>query len=530
MLRTFIAPSLLALLLLGAAPAVAGESETATPQALKALLAGDGPLQLDGRAMDRALIAAFYDFRGNRPLWIGDDARIQSFDRALAGARAQGLDPEDFAVPKAPAAERELLFTDAFLRYAQALAQGRVNSAAIESDWSMPVPRFDAATELVAVSRGDPEAVLKSLEPAEPQYERLIGALAQYRALAARGGWRRIPLTGELQLGDSGAAVERLGRRLAAEDFLADDRIGDTFDGDLDAAVRRFQAQHGIAVDGTVGPATYAALNVPVGRRVEQIRDNLERWRELPRRWPKTRIEVNAPAAWLTVIAQGQPGLSMRAIVGAADHPTPVVRAWMSAVLFNPPWTIPDDIAKKEILPRLKRDPHYLARNHFVYVGGPGRLPLRQLPGPDNALGRIKFEVSDVYDVYLHDTSSHPLFSRVVRALSHGCVRLEEPRQLALYVLGGGKPAWSLADIDGAIAAGDTRRVELTHGLPVYLLYWTAFVDPGGAVEFRDDIYGRDLRLAAALEARHAADRLVSAALGRRASAAPLPGAKTAAE
>ena len=141
---------------------------------------------------------------------------------------------------------------------------------------------------------------------------------------------------------------------------------------------------------------------------------------------------MNVPAAWLTVIEHGAAELSMRAIVGAEQHPTPVLRARMNAVLFNPPWNIPASIIRKEILPHARRDPHYLDRNHYVYVGATGRSPLQQLPGPDNALGRIKFELPNIYDVYLHDTPTHPLFSRVIRTLSHGCVRLGSARPCAL--------------------------------------------------------------------------------------------------
>jgi murein L,D-transpeptidase YcbB/YkuD len=513
MLRA-LAPPLLAVLVLAAGPLPLvrpAAAEPATDVALKTLLQGDGDLKLAGRTLDRALLSQFYDARADAPIWLGEDDRAAALEKALAGAAAQGLDPADFAVPHAPPAERELLLTDAFLRYAAALAQGRVSSATIESDWSIPQPRFDATAVLAAAAQGDPETVLESLAPEHPAYKRLQAALAHYRALAAAGGWRRLSESGKLMLGDNGPAVEKLRQRLIAEGFLAADAIGPEFDGDVDAAVRRFQAQHGIAVDGTVGPATYVALNVSVAARIEQIRDNLERWRESPRVLPPNRIEVNVPGAWLTVFEHGEPGLSMRAIVGAEGHPTPVLRAWMSAVLFNPPWRIPDSIAQKEILPRLKHDPHYLERNHYVYVGAPGHLPLKQLPGPDNALGRIKFELPNIYDVYLHDTPSHPLFSRVIRTLSHGCVRLEEPRQLALYVLGRAKTTWSLQDIDGAIAEGDTRRVPLEHGIPVYLFYWTAFVDPDGTAEFRDDIYGRDVRLEAALALRDAQDRLAPA-------------------
>jgi L,D-transpeptidase YcbB len=503
------------LLLAGAASSLVSSAaaQEAAEAALKSLLAGDGGLRVAGRALDRTVLTRIYEARDFRPIWLSAPEREAALVRALAGAEAHGLDPAAFAVPEASPGERELLLTDAFLRYATALAQGRVRAAAIESDWALPEPDFDVAATLDRAASGDPEAVLARLAPAEPAYKRLQTALVRYRAIVAAGGWPRVPEAGKLMRGDSVAAVATLRRRLVAEGFLPADAAGKEFDAELEAALKRFQADHGIAVDGRAGHDTYEALNVPAGARLEQIRDNLERWREMPRDWPATRIEVNVPAAWLTVVEHGVPGLSMRAIVGAEGHPTPVLRAQMNAVLFNPPWNIPASIVRKEILPHARRDPHYLDRNHYVYVGVHGRSPMQQLPGPDNALGRIKFELPNVYDVYLHDTPTHPLFSRVIRTLSHGCIRLEDPRDLALYVLAGGKTNWSLDEIDDAIAQGDTRRVPLARSIPVYLLYWTAFVDPDGAVEFRDDVYGRDLRLAAAMDARDADERLPAASL-----------------
>lgn len=497
MLRPPLLSFLLAALLLAAGPA-----PTAPPAAAE----GAAPsLRLAGRQLDRLALGKLYEARGFQPIWIAAPEREAALVKALGEAAAHGLGPAIFAVPAVAPEERDLLLTDAFLRYGEALARGRVSPAEIESDWAMPQPVFDAAAALDRAVSGDPAAVLAALAPADPAYTRLQAALQRYRAIDAAGGWRRVPDRGKLKRGDSGAAVAALRRRLAAEGFFAD-AAGKEFDGALEAAVKRFQAQHGIAVDGEVGRETYQALDVPAAARLEQIRDNLERWRELPRDWPATRIEVNVPAAWLTVFEDGEPRLGMRAIVGAEKHPTPVLRARMNAVLFNPPWNVPATIVKKEILPHLRRDQRYLERNHYVYVGARGRSAMQQLPGPDNALGRIKFELPNEFDVYLHDTPSHPLFSRVIRSLSHGCIRLENPRELALYALAGGKASWTLDDIDGAIAQGGTRHVPLARSIPVYLLYATAFVDPDGAVEFRDDVYGRDLRLAAAMDARDAAE------------------------
>lgn len=467
---------------------------------LRTLLDGEGSLRLMGRTLDREALTQLYESRDFEPIWIAAPEREAALVRALATVPEHGLDMAVFAVPKAQPAERELLLTDAFLRYATALARGRVNSAEIEIDWALSVPVFNAAATLDRAIGGDVAVVLAGLAPAAPAYKRLQDALARYRAIAAAGGWRRLPEGVKLQRGDSGAAVSGLRRRLAAEGYLPTDTPSDEFDEVLEEAIKLFQARHGIAVDGQVGHGTFQALNVSPAARIEQIRLNLERWREVPRDWPATRIEVNVPAATLTVIERGEPALTMRAVVGATDHPTPVLRARMSGVLFNPPWNVPASIIKNEIQPHVKRDPKYLERNRYVYLGRPGASPLQQLPGPTNALGRIKFEMSNTYDVYLHDTPSHPAFSKVLRALSHGCVRLEEPRQLAVLVLGT-QAGWALDDIDRAVDAGETRRVPLARSLPVYLLYWTAFVDADGGVEFRDDIYARDRRLSAALAA-----------------------------
>ena len=477
---------------------------------LRRLLSGDVVLRLAGRPLDRAALGRIYETRDFAPIWVGSLDRETALRVALAEAPAHGLDARAFAVPDVGESEREVLLTDAFLRYAAALAQGRVSAADFEDDWALRRPDFDATAALERAATGDVAGVLRALAPDEPRYTRLQSTLARYEALAAAGDWPRVPNVGKLKLGDSGVAVMKLRRRLAIEGYLEDPTPSRDFDEAVEAAVKHFQAQHGIAVDGHVGPSTFDALNRPASARVEQIKVNLERWRESPRHWPATRIEVNVPAAWLTVVDHGEPAFGMRAIVGAENHPTPVLRAYMNAVLFNPPWNVPDSIVKKEILPHLRQDPRYLERNHYVWLGRPRASAMQQLPGADNALGRIKFELPNVYDVYLHDTSSHPLFGRVVRTLSHGCVRLEEPRQLALYVLAGKTGFATEEEIDDAIALGTTQRVALPHTLPVYLVYSTAFVDDDGGIEFRDDIYGRDLRLAAAMAKRDAEDWLAS--------------------
>ena len=227
MLRTLLVPSLLAVLLLaagmpsGALSASAAEAaQDGLGVALRGLLAGDDPLKLAGRTLDRPTLARLYELRGYEPIWAGAPERELALIEALAGAAAHGLDPAVFAVPKARPEERELLLTDAFLRYAAALAQGRVSSAAIESDWAIPVPRFDPVAALDRAAGGNPAAVLEALAPSEPGYKGLQAALVRYRAIVASGGWPRVPRVGKLVRGDVSAAVATLRRRLIAEGFL----------------------------------------------------------------------------------------------------------------------------------------------------------------------------------------------------------------------------------------------------------------------------------------------------------------------
>ncbi|HXP31845.1 MAG TPA: L,D-transpeptidase family protein [Stellaceae bacterium] len=490
---------MLVLLVVGALPALgraAPEPAAATPDAIAALLRGDGDLRIAKRSLDRVELLSLYEPRQFAPIWTAE--RQAALTAALAEAESHGLDRASYGMPEAPAAERELLLTDTFLRYAAALAHGRVAPAEIESDWTMSSPAFDPAKVLARALDGSVAGSLAALAPSDPAYERLRQALARYRDYAAASRWRPLALTVPMKLGDSGDGVDALRERLAAEGFAAG--AGDGFDDALAAAVKRFQAAHGLGDDGAVGRATLAALNVTPAARVKEIKLNLERWRSLPRNWPETRVEVNVPSATATLYEPGEAPLAMHAIVGAPQHPTPVLRARMTSILLNPPWKVPSSIIENEIRPALKRDKKYLEHNDFVYVEVEGGRELQQLPGPKNALGMLKFEMPNPDDIYLHDTPARTLFRRAGRAMSHGCIRLEHPRALAERVLEGA-PDWPRAALDDAIATGATQRIALPHAVPVYIVYFTAIADEDGTVEFDSDVYGRDRRLAAALDA-----------------------------
>ncbi len=475
----------------------------ATP--LEALLRSEGDLRLGGRLIDRDAVTAVYRNHGFHVLW--EPAKQDALIKALAQAEIQGLDPADYAVPAVvDKLERDVLLTDTFLRYAAALAKGRVDLTDAETDWLIQPPPFDGPALVDRAIAGDVGDVLGDLTPKDPGYLRLLTALQRYRQLAKSRAWSPVNLTVPMAAGATGDEVRQLRHRLAAEGFLASDD-GDTYDQALDNAVRRYQAARGLTVDGTVGKPTLASLNVPPAARVQQLRLNLERWRALPHGLPANRVEVNVAAASAALYQNGEPTLTMKAIVGAPGHPSPVLRARIVSVLFNPPWNIPSSIIINEIRPALKKDPNYLTKQGYVYVEHNGGQQLQQPPGPKNALGRLKFEMPNTQDVYLHDTPGHNLFAKARRALSHGCIRLENPRGLASALLAP-LPDAEPSAIDQAIGTGTTRHTELPHSEPVYLLYWTAFVDADGTVEFRDDVYGRDRRLMAALSTHEASERV----------------------
>lgn len=385
--------------------------------------------------------------------------------------------------------------TAAIQRRARAEAGLRVRPSSIDRFWALePLPRdmvreFDAARQEASLSQW-----LAALAPTDPRYRSLLQARDRYRALCARGGWAALPAGPPLKEGAQDPVVPALRARLAAEGYAVPaSPEPDRLDAALAAVLAQFQARHGLEADGVLGRATRTALDLPATARLAQIELNLERWRWAPRQLPADRIELDIAGAWAVLYRAGQPRLSMRAVVGKPATKTPMFASRLEAVVFNPPWNVPTSITSQEIAPKAARDPAYLARHHYVTTPN----GLQQLPGPDNALGQVKFDLPSPFGVYLHDTPSKGAFARPMRALSHGCMRLEKPLELAAELLG--QQGWTRAQVDSAVAAGATRRVGLTQPTPLFVVYRTAFVDAAGDVEFRADVYGWDDKLAAAL-------------------------------
>ncbi len=490
--------------------------------------------------VERALLD-FYRQRGNRAAWSDDrrphDAAL-ACAHVLALAAREGLDPADYegaalahdcsrlrAASQAAAPESlaalDLRLTRAFLRYARDACEGRVPDAALDPDWVKDRRRPDLLGELArALHAGRTGAVMAELGPRDPESLALRAALAQVLHVATLGGWPRLTAGPPLRLGDGSPDVARLRRRLAYELPLDTTSLDAPFDAALLRAVSTFQGRHGIKPTGIVDPPTRAALNVPAAERARTLALNLERRRWLALPPPEPCIIVNLPDYSLELRDSARTVLRMRVVIGERRNPTPVFSDAMSYLAFNPTWRLPRRIVVEEIVPELHRDTSYLA-SHHMRVFDPRHQPALEVPhtavdwraaeqdsfryivvqdgGPENPLGRIKFMCPNEYDVYLHDTPLRSHFAQVARARSHGCVRVERPHALAERLLAP-RYAEAVADsVDSLEAAAVTRYVGLPHPVPVHLLYWTAWVDSAGALQYRDDIYEIDRRLDAAL-------------------------------
>jgi murein L,D-transpeptidase YcbB/YkuD len=467
-------------------------------------------------------LPCFYDRRQYAPAWIGDKGVRPDADEliaALADAPADGLDPERYRLAdlrqrlaqakSAPnpgdLAEIDLRLSDAFLRLAADLRNGAVNPELIYSDCEIDIPEVDLPAALEsALAAGRVPQALADLAPTHAGYKALKAALAQYRALAARGGWPAVPDGPPLKPGDRGERVAAVRARLEASGDLAPKasppEASDLFDAPLQAALVKFQEEHGLDTDGKVGKGTLAALDVPVEQRIRQMEINLDRWRWLPRDLGERYIMVNIAGFHLDVVEGGRPVLSMKIVAGKPTTRTPMFSGVMKNVVLNPYWNVPPDIARKEVLPRIAREPGYAAKEGFEVSG----TEVRQKPGSQNALGKFKFLFPNRFNVYLHDTPSRSLFSRTVRGFSHGCIRLEKPQELAEYLLQD-DPAWTPQRIAAALNRGREAWVTIPKPLPVHLAYWTAWVDDAGTLQLRDDLYGRDKPLLRILGTEEAA-------------------------
>ena len=524
-MRMAIPVQVLLLLLLagGAATAAIDPAPNRDPDpvtvAIAELLNGREPLVVDGRRLDVRALRQVYEPRGYRPVWGGGGnapARGKDVGDALVHARTHGLDPAAYhqqAIARRAAGGRpedraacDVLASDGVMRLVSNLRLGAVRPGTVDKDAAVDARPVDQqALVLEAAAAADLTAFLDGLAPQTATYRGLVEALARYREIEGSGGWPKVPVTGTpVHPGATDPAVVAVRARLAATGELGEADAGpaepERYDVALAAAVKEFQARHGLAADGVLGGPTRAALAMPVGDRIRQLVVNLERARWFPDEGVRRYVAVNVPSFELVMVENGSTVLKMPVVVGRKDRRTPLLAAHITELIFNPSWTVPPTIMRVDFLPKMRQNESYVSRRGLQFVGS----ALRQPPGPKNPLGRVKFLMPNEFSVYLHDTTAKGLMRQPRRALSSGCVRLGDAFGLVNHLLAG-DPRWSPAAQKRFLAGWTTRYLALREPVPVYLRYQTAWRDDAGDVQFREDLYGRDAALARALALEPAA-------------------------
>jgi murein L,D-transpeptidase YcbB/YkuD len=439
-----------------------------------------------------------------------------------------GLDPEDYHLSellvlklrldenKSPdptlMADYDILLTDSLVRLCYHLQFGKVDPESLDPAWNMsrqvhnknPVAAIEKRLQTGSLAAG-----LKNIRPKMEYYQRLKSVLKKYRAIQDTGGWAMVPAGPTLKPGMTDRRIPQLRKRIAVTgDFKGTFTDADYFDDDLKAAVIRFQSRHHLEADGAVGKNTYAALNIPVKKIIDQIRVNLERARWVFHKLPPDFIAVDIAGFLVYEFQGGNINWSSKVQIGKPFRKTPVFKSKIKYIVFNPTWTVPPTILEEDILPKIKKNPGYLKKMNISVIDRKGRtvdpgsikwskysknLPytLRQEPGPHNALGRMKFIFPNKHFIYLHDTPSRSLFSRKDRAFSSGCIRVEKDLELAELLLDD-PDKWNREGIQELLDTNETRRVDLPKPKPVMLLYLTVSFDENGNFILKKDVYERD--------------------------------------
>jgi L,D-transpeptidase YcbB len=352
----------------------------------------------------------------------------------------------------------------------------------------------------------------------EGTVQRISAAMLSYTVLEVQGGWPTLPASAKLAPGAKGPDVALLRQRLAmTEDLPADKAEGDVYDEAVVAAVKYFQGRHGLEETGSVGTKTLAALNVPVGKRLRQLAASLDRLSLMDFKFGQRYVVVNLPAAFAEAVEGDKVVRRYVVQVGKPDRPSPTLATFITTVNLNPTWTVPLGILKKDVIPRMRKDPGYAGRMHMKVLDGAGhevdpaavdwnsdRAPnftIRQDSGTWNALGSVRIDMPNPHSVYMHDTNHKEFFSADYRFQSSGCTRVEDPRALATWLLAD-NPGWSRAQIDAGIAKGERTDIKLNHKVPVAWIYLTGWVTRDNVIHFRDDVYGHDEKPALVADAR----------------------------
>lgn len=469
------------------------------------------------------LVNAFYQTMEFEPAWV-NELNVAVWLGVLQCAGDEGLEPNDYHLQTLhrlysqkersvqEQASFELLLTDAFMHYGSHLLTGKINPTILyPGNWETTNRKADLVLLLQeALLENCMAGTVAGLRPQHEGYRRLREALLHFRNLEVRSDWIEIPSGISIKPGMNDERILQVRNRLKLTGPYDPNDFADStwYDSALLSVIEGFQQQHGLLVDGIIGKRTLAALNATPRDYIRKIQINMERHRWLPVLPEEDYVTINIPSFQLDLMRGDSLVMSMRAIIGRKDRMTPVFISDIHYLILNPTWTVPPTILREDVLPAVKRNISYLRRNNLRVIDGngaevsPEALPwasysasnfpyqLRQDPGPSNSLGLIKFQFPNNHRVFLHDTNVHGLFSNYYRALSSGCIRIEHPFQLAFYLLR--NTEWNEDRIFEIIRSGKTHTIIFPRHVPIFINYFTGFVDEHNTFQLRDDLYGWD--------------------------------------
>ncbi len=388
----------------------------------------------------------------------------------------------------------ELLFTGQFFKYAAKVYKG-ANINLADLGWYIPRKKVNLLALLDSVVEKKSNSSI-NYAPVSLQYPRMENWLFRLIEMQKKEVLDSLPtIKKSLRSGDSSELIGRIKKRLS---FLQGDSLANNnlFDTSMVLAIKKFQDRHGIEVDGVIGNKVISDLNIPLKKRVEQLLINMERARWMPPQQDSTFVLVNIPEFKLRVFEKSKIALQMNVIVGSSANGTVIFNGNLQYIVFSPYWNVPESIVRNEILPAIRRNPGYIAKHNMEITNAKGKLPqVRQKPGPNNALGRVKFLFPNNFSIYLHDTPNRNLFAQTNRGLSHGCIRIAEPKKFAEFLLRD-QPNYTSTAIDSLMYLEKEKWVTLKKKIPVFLVYFTSWVDQTGVLHFRRDIYQHDQKMA----------------------------------
>jgi len=477
----------------------------------------------------------FYSYRGFELAWK-DKINKNDLKESIESSFDEGLDPADYHLEKikeligkskkeklsnAELVDLDLLLSDALILYGSHLLEGKLEQSELRKNWDVEKnekPEHIDSLLTVTLHNHTVKQALENLKPNNYMYKLMKSHLKRLRNEAEDGGWPAVSEGATLKLGDSTARIVEVRNYLIAVGDLKKEKVANEniYDEDLELAVKRFQIRHKLTDDAAIGKGTIGQMNIPIEERINTVLLNLERMRWIFHQPDDDFLMVNIAGFRVKRITNKEEVFDSRVIVGKYHHETPVFKGVMKYIVMNPTWTLPYSIATHETLPKLKKDPGYLAAKHMEvmdrngtilnpanidwnqYSAGNFPFIIRQKAGPWNALGEVKFIFPNKYAVYLHDTPSRGLFNVQDRAFSHGCIRTEEKWGLMMSLMDD-PDVWNMDKINEILKSGKTTNIPLPKPINIYLIYLTAAVDQQNNLMFMKDIYKRDAKVLQAL-------------------------------